>query len=41
LISLGLAEAPLSPLTLRETSDSGFSIIGKFVSSGWGADRSQ
>jgi hypothetical protein len=41
LISLGLAEALPSPLTLRETSASGLSIIGEHVLGGRGADRSR
>jgi hypothetical protein len=41
LISFGLGESPLSPLTLRETRINDFSIIHESVSSGWLADRSK
>lgn len=40
LISLGLGESPLRPLTLREAIVRGFSIIWKPVPGGWLADRS-
>ncbi len=41
LISLGLGESPLRPLTLREAIVRGFSIIWKPIPGGWLADRSR
>ncbi len=41
LISFGLGESPLRPLTLRETRVNGFLIISKSVLRDWQADRSR